>query len=324
MPFACLLSVLLYVGCAASHVQQSGNRQPMNYREEMRRFVQEISAYSKGVRPSFVVIPQNGHELLLQTPGSSLLPAEDYLAAIDGVGQESLFFGYSADDVATPEDARDYTRTLLQIAKNNGKTVLSTDYCSTPNHVDSSLQWNRELGFVPFPADHRALDNIPADLAPPLTNAGEIRTLSDISSFLYLINPGAFPNKEAFLRSVSQTNYDLVVVDLFFGREMLTAEDVAILKAKSDGGNRLVVAYMSIGEAEDYRYYWKLAWAMTPPTWLADANPSWPGNYKVRYWQKDWQTLVSGYLQRILDTGFDGVYLDIIDAFEHFESAEHE
>jgi cysteinyl-tRNA synthetase len=52
-------------------------------------------------------------------------------------------------------------------------------------------------------------------------------------------------------------------------------------------------------------------------------NPHWKGNYKVRYWEPSWQELILGkedaYLDKILKTGFDGVYLDIIDAFDYFE-----
>jgi len=45
--------------------------------------------------------------------------------------------------------------------------------------------------------------------------------------------------------------------------------------------------------------------------------------YKVQYRKKNWQNIIYGkdnsYLNKILDTGFDGVYLDIIDAFEYLE-----
>ena len=58
--------------------------------------------------------------------------------------------------------------------------------------------------------------------------------------------------------------------------------------------------------------------------WLVDAeNPDWAGNYKVRYWEQGWQDLIlsgpESYLNRITAAGFDGVYLDLIDAFEYFE-----
>ena len=107
-------------------------------------------------------------------------------------------------------------------------------------------------------------------------------------------------------------------------REFLTMDDFASLKIKSNGGNRLVIAYTSIGEAEDYRYYWQDKWESSRPSWLEEENPNWPGNYKVQYWEKVWQDIIFGnddsYLQKILNAGFDGVYLDIIDAFEYFEN----
>ncbi|TAN37800.1 MAG: hypothetical protein EPN23_04615 [Verrucomicrobia bacterium] len=44
-------------------------------------------------------------------------------------------------------------------------------------------------------------------------------------------------------------------------------------------------AYLSIGEAGDYRGYWEKEWSAQPPTWLGAENPDWKGNFKVRYWQ---------------------------------------
>ena len=52
-------------------------------------------------------------------------------------------------------------------------------------------------------------------------------------------------------------------------------------------------------------------------------NPNWAGNFKVKYWNTEWQNIIYGndnsYLKKILNAGFDGVYLDIIDAFEYYE-----
>jgi cysteinyl-tRNA synthetase len=60
------------------------------------------------------------------------------------------------------------------------------------------------------------------------------------------------------------------------------------------------------------------------PSWLGPSNPRWGGNYKVRYWEPGWQAVILGTadgagktpLDRIIDAGFDGVYLDIVDGFE--------
>jgi len=153
----------------------------------------------------------------------------------------------------------------------------------------------------------------------------DISSLKDAKNFLYLLNTGLYDTKKAFLGAIKSTDYDVVIIDLFFrGNDQLSVEELASLKTKSNGASRLVIAYMSIGEAEDYRYYWRSEWKSSPPSWLAGENPDWPGNYKVRYWNADWQKIIFGeddsYLELILDAGFDGVYLDIIDAFEYFEN----
>jgi hypothetical protein len=58
-------------------------------------------------------------------------------------------------------------------------------------------------------------------------------------------------------------------------------------------------------------------------TWLEPENPDWPGNYPVQYWRPERQALLFGspnaYLDRALDAGFDGVYLDRVDKFERWK-----
>ena len=93
------------------------------------------------------------------------------------------------------------------------------------------------------------------------------------------------------------------------------AEDVARMQRRRDGSRRPVLAYLSIGEAEDYRAYWRPEWSSAPPPWLGPENPDWEGNYKVRYWDDAWRDLVLAALARIAEAGFDGVYLDIVDAY---------
>ena len=126
------------------------------------------------------------------------------------------------------------------------------------------------------------------------------------------------------LTAIQNTNYDVVLIDLFFNDgTALTPADVTSLKTKNNGHSRLVICYMSIGEAENYRYYWQPGWFPGHPSWLGFQNPLWPGNYKVKYWDTEWQAIIYGndssYLKRIIDAGFDGVYLDIIDAFDYWE-----
>lgn len=186
-----------------------------------------------------------------------------------------------------------------------------------------SYQKNATAGYVSYAAIHRSLDVIP-DAVPHNMNTNNITSLSQVKNFLYLINPESYPSKAAFIAAVTATNYDAIIMDLFLNNEPFTASEIEQLHTKANGGKRIVICYMSIGEAEDYRYYWQEAWTNSKPAWIAAENPDWPGNYKVKYWNEEWQGIIyknqDSYLNKILTAGFDGVYLDIIDAFEYFEN----
>ncbi len=295
----------------------------MNYKKEMREFVKDLSQYSKSLRPGFIVVPQNGQELLLENgePDGAIDTA--YLIAIDGQGREDLFYGYDADNEPTPTPEREYMQAFLDKAATAGKAVLVTDYCSALAKMADSYVQNAAKGYVSFAADNRELNNIPA-FPSPIANQNDaaVKQLSQAKNFLYLINPSNF-SKSQFIAAVRATNYDALICDLFLNGSAFTASEIDSLKQKKNGGMRLVICYMSIGEAENYRYYWRSNWKKGSPNWIAAENPDWAGNYKVRYWEKEWQDVIFGndqsYLRKIVDAHFDGVYLDIIDAFEYFE-----
>ena len=85
-------------------------------------------------------------------------------------------------------------------------------------------------------------------------------------------------------RAVAPSGFDLVVVD--YSRDgddsaAFSPAEVEVMQRKPDGGRRIVLAYLSIGEAEEYRYYWQPGWHQRPPAWLDDENPNWPGSFKV-------------------------------------------
>lgn len=153
------------------------------------------------------------------------------------------------------------------------------------------------------------------------TNEGQ----SGVNDFVYQL-------QNIDLMAIGNTKFDLVIIDYSSdGSEegRFTAEQINLLK-KSPGGSKIVLAYMSIGEAETYRWYWNNSWDADnngipdpgAPSWLGPSNPDWPGNYKVKYWEKEWQSIIYGhsssYLDKIISAGFDGVYLDIIDAYEYW------
>lgn len=139
------------------------------------------------------------------------------------------------------------------------------------------------------------------------------------------ISTFAFQLQYLSVSAIANSSYDMVIIDYSTAGDdsgQFTREQVTTMKAN---GKKLV-AYISIGEAENYRFFWNSAWDANndgvpdagAPAWLGPGNPDWPGSYKVRFWMAEWKTIVYAYLDRIIDSGFDGVYLDIIDAYEYW------
>jgi cysteinyl-tRNA synthetase, unknown class len=324
------LILLALSGCHKEKTAPAPNDlfQEVNYRNEMRQFVIGISTYARGIDQNFIIIPQNGQELCT-TDGSADGTLETaYLDAIDGQGREELYYGFdNNDDEATPSEYTENWKPYLDRMHENGTTILVTDYCSSALHVDQSTMLNESSNFLSFAANARDLNLIPNYPALPTGyNNAAITSMEQANNFLYIINPDQYTNKNAFLNALARTNYDIIIMDAFFDDQPFDPSDLEQIRYKSNGGQRLLIAYMSIGEAEDYRFYWDNEWTLTSPEWLGSNNPDWPGNYKVEYWNPNWQSIIYGnqqsYTHQILEMGFDGAYLDIIDAFEYFEEGE--
>ena len=329
IPISIFLSLIISCTSASVYVKDSS----INYRSEMRQFVIGLSNYARQTNPQFIVIPQNGQEVVWDAgdePGGKIIYA-DYLVAVDGIGREVTFYGYKKDGLATGQKEVDYYKTICNPYKENEIRVLSIDYTGyDENAIVRSNKLNEESGYISFAAIERNLTVVPdVKYQPEDENARDILTLSDAKNFLYILNYENYTESgiEALLQDIGNTNYDLVVMDAFYAdNKQFSKEQIESLKTKKNGGKRLVISYMSIGEAEDYRWYWHEEWKKTAtrPLWLEKENPDWAGNYKVKYWNPAWQKIIYGgddsYLKKILDAGFDGVYLDIIDAFEYFES----
>jgi cysteinyl-tRNA synthetase len=320
-----LLITILFILSSCNKDSINNLENETDFKQKMREFVIGISQYSKAIKSDFCIIPQNGIELVSSNGDVTGLPSVDYLNAIDANGQEDLFYGYDNDDQATPTTVTSYLRQLLDISKNAGNTILVIDYCSTPSKMTNSYIENENYGYISFAADQRELNNIP-NFPNPIhqENNTIITDISQVKNFLYLINLSNYTSKNDFIAAVTSTNYDLLVMDLYFNDgTAFTSSEINQLKNKANGGKRLVISYMSIGEAEDYRYFWQTSWNTNKPSWLEAVNPDWPGNYKVKYWNTEWQDIIYGndnsYLKKILNADFDGVYLDIIDAFEYYE-----
>lgn len=90
--------------------------------------------------------------------------------------------------------------------------------------------------------------------------------------------------------------------------------------------NNIIIAYISIGEAEEVRYYFD----KVPKDLIIEPNPHWPDNHRVKYWDKEWQSIFlkdtkkygKGYFSKLIEAGFDGAYLDIVDAYIYYDEKE--
>ena len=185
-------------------------------------------------------------------------------------------------------------------------------------------------------------------------------------------------------RFVPKDKFDILVVDYSRNgtdERAFKSTAVDLMRKRAGQPDRIILAYLSIGEAEAYRYYWKPSWiekandALAEPTvssstsdsgplkpieagkapvgfrgalngeaaigtdnsaplarlsqaapiWLAAENPTWRGNHLVRYWDAEWQAIIFGspnaYLDKIIDAGFDGVYLDKIDSNDDWQAS---
>ena len=149
-------------------------------------------------------------------------------------------------------------------------------------------------------------------------------------TFAYVLQAERLARQRAeAVQMLASCDRDLIVLDAAFSSEgEWTATELETIRRGKPG--RKVVAYLSIGEAEDYRPYWQKGWDADrdgnpdagAPSFLSTENPDWKGNYRVRYWQPAWQQIMLPAVEKIVSQGFDGIYLDIVDAFEFYEYDE--
>jgi uncharacterized protein (TIGR01370 family) len=111
--------------------------------------------------------------------------------------------------------------------------------------------------------------------------------------------------------SLSAQSFRVAVVDM--DESGLTASQLQSLHNQ----NKTVYTYLSIGEAEDYRDYWIDGhWSQQKPSFVLGENPDWPGNYSVKFWDYTWQQIMFGRVADAIAHGYDGMYLDIVDAYQ--------
>ena len=279
--------------------------------EKMQNFVINISNYARKFNPAFIIIPQNGIELAF----NNLNPDEgvnvSYLNAINGFGVEELFYN---GQYAPDNERISMLRQLKALKK-----IMVSEYVSDNNNIADALSKNYNEGFICFvrSPDNYHYKQIPGNV--PYENALSITNLSLAQNYLYLINTENFSSKQEMMDAVSATNFDVILIDLFFNGTAFTSSEINRLKTKANGGQRLVISYINIGSAEKFRYYWKKTWGLYHPLWIKKKYEGYDDEYWVKFWKEEWQDIIYGndgsYIKKIIDAGFDGAYLDNVEAY---------
>ena len=294
---------------------------------EMVDLAAEIGSYVRERKPDFLLIGNGAVGLLEVTEDNAEENVARLIRVLDGFFMESRFYdGYEEDgDKAERNDAEidEFLAAMLRKPLMAGKQVFVLDYVK-----GKKIRHVQEMGAAEgYIADggNRLLDVIP-DRRPMNENTNDVTQLKQVRNFLVLLNPEHYKTRESYLKALSETNYDLLIVDLCYDGHVLLPVETERLKHKANGGKRLLLSYMSIGEAEHYRPYWKTSWDDVRPHWLAEPNPAWEGNDKVRYWAQEWKAILYGspdaYLDKIMAAGFDGAFLDVMDAWQYFKEEQ--
>ncbi len=207
-----------------------------------------------------------------------------------------------------------------------GKPVFAAEYTDTGITLDQFCPQAAEMNISAI-LKNRDLDAW-REACPPLLLSTETDfnesisaaspSLSDVNQWLYLIDV----NVEAeTITQIADSTYDMVVLDFIPSEENNTDYPMADVVDQLHNAShpKLVIAYIDIGQAENFRTYWQPSWGIGDPEWIVTGDPDgWEGNFPVAYWYEEYRDVwlsEGGYLQAILDAGFDGVYLDWVEAY---------
>jgi len=313
--------LLLIIVLSSFNIFALSQESNIDYKKEMVNFVEKISQKSKENNPDFAIFSQNALELV---------DYPNYVNSITGISQESIYYGDKIDGRQTQNSITKYLESNLYKFKLKNKIILTLDYpflnknkprfdTTTLKKIDKVYKSSLSKGYIPY-TSVRNLNylTINKNHKPELNK--NIKDFSQIKEWVIQLQPAKNQNRTNFLKSLSNSGFDLIVIDYSFDGTKNTefSKDEILLLKKNLNGK--VIAYISIGEAEDYRWYWKKEFEKNKPLWLDKENNKWPGNYKVKYWNKEWQEFIFNYIEKIQAQGFDGVFLDLVDSYEYFEN----
>lgn len=277
----------------------------------MRDFVKEIR---NNTSSSKIIISQNGNELYFKNDKID----EDFFEITDGTTQESLYYGDTLKfNVATSKEANNELLKLLLPIRKKGKLIFVINYGKGEKKRNFLKQESLKTNLLNELLPSFALN----DFYKPINdyNTNDIHNLNEVKNYLCLLNPEKFSSMDEYYQALKNTNYDLLLIEVSYDNIFFNREQIEGLKVKKNGGKRIVIAYLSIGEAEDYRFYWKKEWNKNKPDWIVSENENWSGNYIVKYWKPEWKEIIKEYQKKLDEIGVDGYLLDTLDSYSYFE-----
>jgi len=147
------------LGYTDAAVVAAAHAQGVDPAAAMARLVCDVSAYARRRRPGALVVLNNGAPLAARVPGVA--------DAIDGVAQESLWFGGRAsarwDDLdagSQPREPSNEARAALAVVRSRGLPVFTLDYARAQADARRAREESRAAGFVPF-VSRTPLDRLP-------------------------------------------------------------------------------------------------------------------------------------------------------------------
>jgi cysteinyl-tRNA synthetase len=118
------------------------------------------------------------------------------------------------------------------------------------------------------------------------------------------------------LAQIASSSFELAVIDYSSDRTPAGEFTAAQIDALRSGQcSRRVLAYIDIGLAENYRFYWQPGWRTGNPSWIGDPDPDRPTDFSIQFSNPAWRQIMERYLDRVIAQGFDGVYLDRLDSY---------
>lgn len=145
--------------------------------------------------------------------------------------------------------------------------------------------------------------------APGLARA-ERPPFGDVGSWAYQLTG----YEGAALDRLADAPVDLLVIDLSRdgGEDDFRRDEVRRLQE----AGKHVLAYFEVGAIEEYRPEWNEIAAELK----AGAVSGWENEQYVRYWDERWWPVVRRRLDRAMEAGFDGAYLDMLTTYEEIEA----